>query len=549
MKVTLPQKWRKLIPAGLLSLGLLASTEGRAQEPEPNALKQKVQELVDEVISAELEIEVPHRRSKIMRMKQNIFRVAVADPTIIDFVAFGSREVELIGKKRGSTTLTFWMGTEDDARLLSMLVTVTQDESAEDQMRIDYGKMAAKINELFPDSRIQLIPIGQKLIVRGQARDEEEVAKILTLIRSQSGGGGLGGGGLGGGGLGGGGQSMFLAGRADRSIAPSPDQTAQQNTGLALVNFIHIPGEKQVLLKVRIAELKRTGDRALGATLGSSGVSAQGGVSVTNGVKEFLLNMTSTGAVMTGTFSHNEFNLAINALVANSSAKILAEPNLVTLSGTSATFLSGGSFPVPTVVGVGGAQAASTAFKNFGTELTFTPTIIDRDRIRLVVNPSVSNVDQTLTNADGTPGTTTRSASTTVDLREGQVLAIAGLIQDTQIGDKTALPYLGEIPGLNLLTANRGVSRAETELVILVSPELVHPMEPDQAPTLLPGMEVTEPNDLDLFLYGDIEGRSDCHHRSTVWPLYKSRMKRCYGSRKGSKSTQYFVHGDHGFSH
>ena len=253
--------------------------------------------------------------------------------------------------------------------------------------------------------------------------------------------------------------------------------------------------------------------------------------------------------MLTGTFSNNAFDVVLQALVTNGNAKILAEPNLVTLSGTSATFLSGGSFPVPTVVGVGGAQAATTTFKNFGTELQFTPTIIDQDRIRLQVNPSVSAVDGDLTNAQGTPGTSTRSASTTVDLREGQVLAIAGLIQDQQSGTKRALPYLGEVPGLNLFTASRGVSRDEVELVILVSPELVHPMEPDQAPTLLPGMEVTEPNDLDLFLYGDIEGRNECHHRSTVWPLYKSRLKRCYGSKAGSVSTGYFVHGDHGFSH
>lgn len=535
MKVTLPGHWRKLIPASLLSLGLLAGNEGRAQEPEANALKQKVQELVDEVVSAELEIEVPHRRSKIMRMKQNIFRVAVADPAIIDFVAFGSREVELIGKQRGSTTLTFWMGAEDDPRLLSMLVTVTPDESVEEQLMVDYGKTAAKVNELFPDSRIQLIPIGQKLIIRGTARDEEEVSKILTLIRSQFGGGGGGGGG----GIGG---SPFLSGRADLAVSQA---NAQQQSQRMLINFIHVPGEKQVLLKVRIAEVSRSAERALGADLSS--------ISVTNGVREFLFNNAlltgPANAMLTGTFSNNAFDVVLQALVTNGNAKILAEPNLVTLSGTSATFLSGGSFPVPTVVGVGGAQAATTSFKNFGTELQFTPTIIDQDRIRLQVNPSVSAVDTQLTNGQGTPGTSTRSASTTVDLREGQVLAIAGLIQDQQSGSKRALPYLGEIPGLNLFTASRGVSRDEVELVILVSPELVHPMEPDQAPTLLPGMEVTEPNDLDLFLYGDIEGRNECHHRSTVWPLYKSRLKRCYGSKAGSVSTGYFVHGDHGFSH
>lgn len=529
MKVTLPRNWRIVLPAVALSVGLLTAVDGQAQDPDQNALKLKVQELVDEVISAELEIEIPHRRSKILRMKQNIFRVAVADPDVIEFVAFGSREIELIGKSRGSTTLTFWMGAEDAPRLLSMLVTVTTDHSVEDRLRIDYGELAAKVNELFPDSRIQLIPIGQKLIIRGQARDEEEVAKIMTLVRSQRGG-----------------QSQqnqrgFLAGQSVSPTAQDSNQGNGQQNGPSLVNFIHVPGEKQVLLKVRIAELKRSAERELGMNINN--------LSVTNGVKSFLFGNALTdggNALLTGTFSDSAFNIVLNALVTNGNAKILAEPNLVTLSGTTATFISGGEFAVPTVVGVGGAQAASTSFKGFGTQLTFTPTIIDHDRIRLQVSPTVSSANGPPVN--GIPGLTTRSVETTVDLREGQVMAIAGLIQEQQAGSKVALPYLGEIPGLNLLTASRGVSRDETELVIIVTPELVHAMEPDQAPSILPGMEVTEPNDLDLFLYGDIEGRNECHHRSTVWPLYKSRLKRCYGGKAGTASTGYFVHGDHGFS-
>ncbi|MFP6766514.1 MAG: pilus assembly protein N-terminal domain-containing protein [Planctomycetaceae bacterium] len=531
MKLTLPGRWRDVIPAGLLTFGLIAGTDGRAQDPQPNALKLKVQELVDEVISAELEIEVPLRRSKILRMKQNIFRVAVADPEIVDFVAFGSREVELIGKERGSTSLTFWMGTEDDARILSMLVTVTADHSPEDQSRVDYGLLAAKINELFPDSRVQLIPIGQKLIVRGQTRDEAEASKVLSIVRSAIGSAGRQG-------IGG----AFVSGQAD---FPEITGQLQPPSNLRIVNFLHVPGEKQVLLKVRIAELKRTADRSLGANLGPVNVSGTAG----NSVREFLFDSvlgTATTAMVSGTFTDSSFNVALQALVKTSNAKILAEPNLVTLSGTTANFIVGGEFAVPTVVGVGGAQASTTEFKGFGTQLTFTPTVIDHDRIRLQVTPTVSEANGPSVN--GIPGLSTRSAQTTVDLREGQVLAIAGLIQDTQAGAKAALPYLGEIPGLNLFTSTRSVVREETELIILVTPELVHAMEPGQAPSILPGMEVTEPNDLDLYLYGDIEGRNECHHRSTVWPLYKSRLKRCHGSHAGARSTGYFVHGDHGFS-
>jgi pilus assembly protein CpaC len=235
-------------------------------------------------------------------------------------------------------------------------------------------------------------------------------------------------------------------------------------------------------------------------------------------------------------------------LESNGSAKILAEPNLVVLSGRTANFLSGGEFAVPTVVGVGGAEAATTYFKSFGTQVLFTPTVLDKDRIRLQVAPTFSTVNSDIA-VNGILGLDTRTASTTVDLREGQVLAIAGLIQEQQRGDISRLPVLGNIPLLNAITANRKITRDETELVILVSPELVHPLEPEQAPPILPGMEVTEPNDLDFYIFGDIEGRPELHHRSTVWPLYRSRLKRAGGVETVRECEDYYIQGDAGFSH
>ena len=110
------------------------------------------------------------------------------------------------------------------------------------------------------------------------------------------------------------------------------------------------------------------------------------------------------------------------------------------------------------------------------------------------------------------------------------------------------MPLIGSIPFLNSLTANRTISRDETELMILVSPELVHPLEPEQAPPILPGMQVTEPNDLDFYIYGDIEGRPNFYHRSTVWPLYRSRLKRSGGVEVLRSSECYYVEGEHGFS-
>lgn len=529
MKTPLSKSLNRItcVPIGLAALMMLTGPHATAQDADIAAQKEKVLRLVDEVVTADLELNIVKRRSKILRMKQDVFRVAIADPTIVEFVGFGSREAEVIGKEVGTTTMTLWLGNEDDAQLLSVLVTVTRDDAVEDQGRKDFADLSSLVNEMFPNSRVILIPVADKVIVRGQARDEQEAVQIMALIRKNAD--------MLPSGIGGSSGNVAAGGTA---ADPFPD-IRQSNVERNLINMLKIPGEKQVMLKVRIAELKRSAERDLGANLDLN-------------IKEFMLkSILTSGAnvVASGTFSDGSFNLALKALVRNGSAKILAEPNLVTLSGHPATFLAGGQFAVPTVVGVGGAQASTTTFKGFGTSISFLPTVLDKDRIRLDVQPTFSTLNKD-NSVGGVFGLDTRSVTTVVDLREGQVLAIAGLLQEQQRGDSRRIPWIGDLPGLNLLLNSRNISRDETELLILVSPELVHPLEPNQAPTILPGMEVTEPTDHDFYWYGDIEGRPNCHHRSTVWPLYRSRMKRAGYSECDAmeRSEQYYLHGTHGFS-
>jgi pilus assembly protein CpaC len=457
-------------------------------------------------------------------MKQPIFRTAIADPTIVEVVPFGATEVEFIGRETGSTTVTIWTGTEANPQLLTVLVTVTKDDAVDQQRRLEYGELQVMLNELFPNSRIQLIPVADKVIIRGQARDEQEAVQILAIVRQNATSQDVG--------LTGGGADV--AGGAVSEAFPDASTLPPSN----LINMLEVPGEKQVMLKVRIAELKRSALRSLGADFNLN-------------VGDFAFNSilgAGGNVLLSGTFDEDSFNLLLSAMESNGSAKILAEPNLVVLSGKTATFLAGGEFAVPTVVGVGGAQAATTTFKGFGTQVLFSPSVLDKDRIRLMVSPTFSSVNPDLS-VQGIFGLDTRTASTTVDLREGQVFAIAGLIQEQQRGDINQIPLIGHVPILNWVTANRQITRDETELVILVSPELVHPLEPEQAPPILPGMEVTEPVDLDFYIYGDIEGRPDLHHRSTVWPLYRNRLKRSGGVETIRATEGYYIQGDHGFSH
>jgi pilus assembly protein CpaC len=197
---------------------------------------------------------------------------------------------------------------------------------------------------------------------------------------------------------------------------------------------------------------------------------------------------------------------------------MLSEPTLVTLSGRPATFIAGGEFAVPTTVSVGGTGAVTTDFRAFGAIITFLPVVLDKDHIRLEVAPEFSQLDRDL-DVGGTPGLTTRAVTTTVEMREGQTLAIAGLLDDAMSADSA-----GDLPWIAHLLGRREVTRRETELLILVTPELVHPMEPEEVPPL-PGFDVTEPTNLQFYLKGMLEGRPTYDYRSTVWPRLYHRYQ------------------------
>eukprot|EP00913_Durusdinium_trenchii_P005690 g5308.t1 len=479
-----------------------------------------------QVSADEVELKVKLRRAKIIRTKVDIERVAVADPSLVEFVPFGPREVQFIGKSVGSTSVTIWHGEVGQQQSLSMLVTVEPDEEPESRRRLEYRELQKMINELFPNSRIQLIPIADKLIIRGQARDEQEATQIMSIVRER-------------GAISPGDFTGFGASTGTLGTAADPFPGGADLPESAVISLLKVPGEKQVMLKVRIAELSRSGARNLGADLNVN-------------LGDFLFSTALTGGAgnifATNTFRENTINTALSALESNGTAKILAEPNLVVLSGQTANFIAGGQFAVPTVVGVGGAQAATTSFQGFGTQLTFTPTVLDKDRIRLQVAPSFSTLNGG-NSVNGIFGLDTRSVNTTVELREGQVLAIAGLLQEQMSGASSRVPFIGDIPLLNTVFSSKSVSRDEKELLILISPELVHPLEPENAPLLLPGMEVTEPDDLEFFIRGHIEGRPDCDHRSTVWWMYKHRMRmarREYDNIR--RSGEFYLQGPHGFS-
>ena len=475
-----------------------------------------------EVIEEKGRLTVMVRRSKLLRTQVDVYRTAVVDDGICEVVQFTPREVSIIGKSTGATHVTFWF---EDANMkpLTYLVKVEPDTEEIRKIEQQYMVLEQMIAEMFPNSKIRLTVAANKLIVRGQARDSEEALQIISLIRSQQQG-------LNGRGLGGGNGSL------NEGVAAAVLTDAAQGSGnranLQIINMLRVPGVQQVALRVKIAELNRTAAR-------NYGIDISGNINVTANTKgsqlflSSLLNSTKGATVpILGQFDGDDIKIGLNYLQEQGVVKLLAEPTLVTISGRPATFVAGGEFAVPTAVGVAGLSAVSTDFRAFGSIISFLPTIVDKDRIRLQVSPEFSQVNASLS-VNNIPGLRTRTANTTVEMREGQTLAIAGLLEENMTGNST-----GNLPFLARLFGKRSMTRSETELIILVTPELVHPMEPEEVPPL-PGFDVTEPTNGEFYLHGSLEGNPTREYRSTVWP----RLHKRYGSGGPAMTSGPFGHG------
>jgi pilus assembly protein CpaC len=200
----------------------------------------------------------------------------------------------------------------------------------------------------------------------------------------------------------------------------------------------------------------------------------------------------------------NRLQIAVNALETKGAARLLAEPDLVTLSGETASFLAGGQIPVPEV---GATGTPSFGFQPYGVGLSFTPTVLRNGTINLVVKPEVSEIDHAnaVTVAGTTvPALTTRKASTTLELHDGQSFMLGGLLQTDGTNDVDQLPWLGDMPVLGALFRSTDYQKKETDLVILVTPHIVRPMTPTD-PIHTPLDNTLPPNDVDLFLMGKTE--------------------------------------------
>jgi len=352
-------------------------------------------------------------------------RVSMADPDVAEAVVMSPREVLINGKSLGTTTFVVW-DTAGIRRIYGVEVTA------------DAGALGRHLTTLFPDDRIEVTARGNTLILSGQVR------------------------------------SAFVARRALELAA---------GTGAVVIDNLQTPAPAQILLQVRFAEVSQSALRRMGNQvidiLNPDLLDRGGdwrGITDSDGVIQLsLIN------------SDAHLRAIIRALEETGDFKSLAEPNLLALDGQEASFLAGGEFPFPTVQGAQASNAVSIEWREFGIRLNFTPTVTNIGNIHLTLAPEVSALDfaQGLTiSGFQMPTILSRRAETQVELREGQHLAIAGLMDRSIQENIRKLPFLGDIPILGALFRSRNERQEVTELLVIVSPRIVEPMDdPPEIPT------------------------------------------------------------------
>ncbi|MGI4859188.1 MAG: type II and III secretion system protein family protein [Janthinobacterium lividum] len=400
-------------------------------------------------------------KGTLLRLDEDAGSVFVVDPTVADVHVPSPRTVFVLGKKAGSTTL-YVMGNKNQT-LVQRTVTVARDMDA----------LRAMAKARFPNMNLQIGTGNGSLMVSGQATNGADADAVVQTL------------------------TPFLA---EKEV---------------LVNRMTISKPLQIQLRVRITEVDRNVTQELGINWQSLGKVAGnfiGGIYSGRAIYNYAQPLTSsTGSTVypVNLASNNAYSIlagfstgstdiqaVIDALNEEGLITVLAEPNLVAMSGETASFLAGGEFPIPVSQTNG---AISVEFKQFGVKLDFTPTVLSDRRISLKVRPEVSQIDTTVSVTTGgvtIPGLSVRRADTTVELGSGQSFAIAGLLQSSTSDTVSQVPGLGSIPILGKLFSSTKYTNNKTELVITVTPYLVNPVDPAKLRTPLDSL-VSPSNDVE----------------------------------------------------
>ena len=396
-------------------------------------------------------LDVPMNRAVVVESDDPFAELSIANPNITDISSLSDRTIYVLGKSPGLTTLTLL----DASGKLITNVNV--------RVAADVSEFKQRLRQILPGEQIEVRTANDGIVLSGNVSSAARLQRALDLAERYA-----------------------------------PERVS---------NLMNVGGVQQVMLKVRFAEMQRSVSKALHSSValgGSSGTAGETGqwlfgdnglgnaIEVKDGIAGAIGFQFGVGSLQVG--------LLLEALERKGVVRTLAEPNLSALSGQEAKFLAGGEYPIP-VAQEGGTVAIE--FKPFGIELNFIPRVVDGDLINLELKAAVSAVDSTNTitaNGLNVAAFSRRETSTTVELRDGESFAVAGLVQDDFLDQTSQVPWIGDVPVLGALFRSADYQRNQTELVIIVSAHLVTPTRGEALS--LPTDRIKPPSESELFLLG-----------------------------------------------
>ncbi|MEM9332189.1 MAG: type II and III secretion system protein family protein [Pseudomonadota bacterium] len=400
-------------------------------------------------------VKIAKSKPKTVRTDFSFSEIVVGDPDTATVTPLTDRSFYIVGNTPGTTGVALY---DAESKLVGVL---------DIEVSPNTNQLNATLKTALPASSVKATTTNGRVVLKGKAKDAKAAAKA-------------------------------------RAIAERYDEE--------LIDSVKVKGSQQVKLEVRFLEAQRNRDKELGVGFrGGRDINGAARVVPNTGTTGFDIPALVASAQPFGTFVSRILDAGVNvdivvqALEQRGVVRRLAEPNLVALSGDTASFLAGGEFPIP----VGSEDdGIEIEFKEFGVGLKFSPTVLDNGLINLKLAPEVSQLDNTngIQTQTGIqiPGLIVRKAETTLELRDGQSFVLAGLLQKNASILKTQLPWLGDIPILGALFRSSAYQRDETDLVIIVTPRLVKPLTPGEEPVT--PLDGTAPaNDVDLFANGDLE--------------------------------------------
>ena len=462
-------------------------------------------------------VSVALNQSVVIESSVKVSRVDVVAERIADVRAVSPTELLVTGRNYGQTNVILW-----DDKEQQYLLNI--------QVELDVKRINEALKDIDPLSTVQAKSILGNIVLTGTVSSVGRAEQMVEIA------------------------NLFL-----------PNAGVRKADATAVQNHMEVAGEQQVMLRCVVAEVSRSAMRELGINGFLAGENFKDGflINQLGGINPINIGAAANALVtqnvpfLTGAdgipvgpnstislgFPRAQMQLFIQAMADNSLASILAEPTLVASSGETASFLAGGEFPVPVPQG---NQQVTIEFREFGVRLTFTPVVVGHQRIRLRVAPEVSELDfTTAVQIQGSviPGLKSRATETTVEIGNGQTLAIAGLLREEVRGLASRVPGLGDLPILGALFRSTQFQRSMSELVILVTPELVAPMDPHQT-FPLPTDNLTTPNDFELYFKGLIEGerQSNSANSDAEW----SAEGRLSQAARSAQPDELSIHGPWG---